>query len=412
MGSVGSGSSVKVQDRRSKRGSKAITYLAVDARIYVTIGATNFSCGFHDHVELEPALSFEERPVTAPSATTTNVTTAIPWQKVVSKYQNPNTIRSSWEIVNSIGPYIILWYLMWRSLSVSYLLTFALSLIASGFLMRTFIIFHDCGHGSFFNSRKANRFWGIVTGILVFTPFDQWTHEHAMHHASSGDLDRRGLGDVWTLTAGEYMTMPPLQRLGYYVYRNPFVMFGLGAFYMFVIAHRKIRNGASARERNNVWATTIALLLIAVVLSLLIGIKAYLLIQLPIIFFGGGVGVYLFYMQHQFEDTYWERHKEWDYAQAALEGSSYYKMPKVFQWFTGNIGIHHIHHLSPRIPNYRLQACQDENPMFQEVEPLTFKESLEALWCHLYDEENRCMTSFATIHRRMRLQAETSASLD
>lgn len=334
-----------------------------------------------------------------------------PWQKAVATYQNPDVIRSTWQLINSIGPYIILWYVMWRSLSISYLLTIPLSILAAGFLTRIFIIFHDCGHGSFFKSRKANHFWGTLTGIIAYTPFDQWTHEHAMHHASSGDLDRRGLGDVWTLTASEYMALSPLKRLGYYFFRNPIIMFGFGGLYVFLISHRLVRKGATPRERKNVWLTNIGVVAIAVTLIIVMGIKTYVLIQLPIALFGGAMGVWLFYVQHQFEDTYWERHTKWDFVDAALEGSSYYKLPKVLQWFSGNIGIHHIHHLSPRIPNYRLQACQDATPLFQEVEPMTLRDSMEALWCHLYDEENRTMTSFATIHRRMRLLAE-GASLD
>ncbi len=324
----------------------------------------------------------------------------LPWREAVRKYQDPKLWRSLWQIANSLLPYLALWYLMALSLRVSLWLTLALSILASGFLVRLFIIFHDCGHGSFFKSKRANHFVGVITGILTFTPYYQWRHEHAVHHATSGNLEKRGVGDVWTLTVQEYLALPPLKRLAYRLYRHPLIMFGLGPLYMFVIAHRLVRRGASPRERNSVIATNLAVLGIAVAMSLLIGVKAYLLIQLFILLIGGGAGVWLFYVQHQFEGVYWEDSENWDFAEAALKGSSYYRLPKVLQWFTGNIGIHHIHHLSPRIPNYRLQECQDENPIFHTIQPVTLLTSLKALGMRLYDEQQRMMIGFRELRRR------------
>lgn len=321
------------------------------------------------------------------------------WREAVARYQSSDLRYSIWQLVNSIGPYLILWFLMWQSLSISYWLTLALAIPAGGFLVRIFIIFHDCGHGSFFKSQRANRFWGVITGILTFTPYDQWSHEHAIHHASAGDLDRRGFGDIWTLTVREYQALPTIKRLVYRIFRHPVVMFGLGPAFVFFVTHRFVRRGASQRERRSVMATNLALLAIVIALHFLIGIQAYLLIQIPIMMIGGAAGLWLFYVQHTFEPPYWEHHTEWDFVTAAMAGSSYYKLPKVLQWFTGNIGIHHIHHLSPRIPNYRLQQCQDENQIFNAIQPLTFRESLRSVHLRVWDEEQHRMLSFKEMRK-------------
>lgn len=316
------------------------------------------------------------------------------WREVVAKYQDPDIRRSIWQIINSIGPYLILWVLMWLSLDVSYWLTLALSVLAAGFMVRIFIIFHDCGHGSFFKSKQANRFWGFITGVLTFTPYEQWRHEHSLHHASAGNLDRRGHGDVWTLTYKEYFALPRMKRLGYRLFRHPLIMFGLGPTYTFFISGRFARPGDSPRARRSVLFTNLALLGIISIASLLIGIRAYLLIQVPIMVIGGAAGVWLFYVQHNFDPSYWERTDEWDFTLAALKGSSFYKLPKILQWFTGNIGIHHIHHLSPRIPNYYLPRCQDENEIFRSIKPLTIRTSLKSLNMRVWDEDLKKMLSF------------------
>ncbi len=240
--------------------------------------------------------------------------------------------------------------------SANALVSSLLAILAGGFLVRIFIIFHDCGHGSFFQSRRANDILGFVTGVLTFTPYYHWRWQHALHHASSGDLDRRGMGDVWTLTLREYLEASRWKRFAYRVARNPLVLFTLGPLFLLMV-HRFCSPNAGRRERNSVHLTNLALLAVAIGLSLLFGVKAYLLLQLGVLLAAGIAGVWLFYVQHQFEGVYWERSQEWDYATAALQGSSFYKLPKVLQWFSGNIGFHHIHHLSPRIPNYHLEKC-------------------------------------------------------
>lgn len=316
------------------------------------------------------------------------------WQQAVKKYQGASVQHSLWQVFNTLIPYFILWYLMYRSLEISYWLTLALAIPAVGFYTRTFIIFHDCGHGSFFRSKKANTIIGYLTGVITFTPYHQWRHDHAIHHATAGDLDRRGTGDVLTLTVDEYLELPFWKRLGYRLYRNPFVLLLLGPPLMFTIGYRFSHPTAGRRERASVYWTNLALLAIVVGLSWAIGIKAYLMVQLPIIIIASSVGVWLFYVQHNFEGAYWVRHDEWDYAKAGLRGSSYYKLPKILQWFTGNIGFHHIHHLSPRIPNYYLERCQKENLIFQQVKPLTFISSLKSMNLRLWDEQGRRLVGY------------------
>jgi len=332
-------------------------------------------------------------------STTDNISRAskaLPWQQAVAAYQTADLRRSLWQMLNSIAPYFILWYLAYRSLDVSYWLTLPLVALAALFGMRVFIIFHDCGHGSFFKSKKANDIVGIFTGIITFTPYYAWRHSHAVHHATAGDLDRRGVGDVWTLTYDEYQTLPLWKRILYRVYRNPFFMFVVGPTIDFVVLQRLpwVNTSVKAREKNSVAWTNLTLLAVVIVMSLTIGLKAYLLVQLPIIAIASSIGVWLFYVQHQYENVYWERHEDWDFATAALYGSSFYKLPKLMQWFTGNIGFHHIHHLSPRIPNYRLEACHYENPVFQEIEPLTLRTSLKSLHVRVWDEDRHKMIGY------------------
>lgn len=316
------------------------------------------------------------------------------WRELVKPYQSASTARSIWEFATSVIPYIAMWYLMYRSLSVSYLLTIALAAVTAGFLMRTFIIMHDCGHGSFFKSPRANHIVGTITGILTHTPYFQWTREHAIHHASSGDLARRGVGDVNTLTVKEYEALPFLGRLKYRLYRNPVVMFVIGPQYIFLLCARFTGKNSGRRERNNLYLTNVALLAIYSSLAWAIGIKALLMIFIPTILISGATGVWLFYVQHQYENTYWQQGKNWDYATAALMGSSYYKLPRILQWFSGNIGFHHIHHLGPRIPNYKLEACHRETPMFQQSPTIHFWESFKTASLKLWDEEQQKMVGF------------------
>jgi len=316
------------------------------------------------------------------------------WRQAVAAYQNPDLRRSLWQLINSVGGYLVLWFLAYRLLAVSYWLTLPVQVLAAGFMIRVFIIFHDCGHGSFFRSRKANELVGYITGILTFTPFHDWRIEHARHHATAGDLDRRGLGDVWTMTVREYREAPRMRRLGYRLYRNPLVMFGLGPLFTFVLKQRMSHRVAGAAGRRSVLITNIALVAVYAALFAEIGIGATLLVQLPIIAIGGAAGIWLFYVQHQFEGVYWERRHRRDHVAVAMEGSSMYELPSVLRWLSGNIGFHHIHHLSPSIPNYRLPACYREQPILQQVRRLTLLGSLRSLRLRLYDEESSRLIGF------------------
>ena len=321
----------------------------------------------------------------------------VPWQQIVSRYRGPEKRSSVWQLVNSLVPYMILWYLAYRSLAVSYWLMLGLAILPAGFLVRIFIIFHDCGHGSFFKSKKASSFWGFFTGILTFTPYHQWRFDHSVHHSSCSDLDRRGVGDVWTLTVNEYLELSRWKRLAYRIYRNPLVMFTVGSMYLFLVRNRFPTQGAAKRERHSVRWTNLAILIVIAAFSLGIGFKNYVLVQAPIFVAAMISGGWLFYVQHQFEGVYWERHEKWDYTKAALEGSSFYKLPKVLQWFTGNIGFHHVHHLSPRIPNYKLEKCHTENPIFQRSKMITLSSSLKSLTLRLWDEDARRLVSFGSL---------------
>jgi acyl-lipid omega-6 desaturase (Delta-12 desaturase) len=321
-------------------------------------------------------------------------------REILSNYQNPSLHHSLWQLANTLIPYALLWYLMFLSLRISYWLTLALAILAAGFMMRTFIIFHDCGHGSFFKSRRANRLVGMITGILTFTPFDHWRHDHAIHHATAGNLDRRGVGDVQTLTVEEFQAMPRSRRWIYQFTRHPLVMFTFGSFLVFTVFHRFYRPGAGRRERMSVHITNLALVGLVGSLMALMGWKAYLLIQIPVMLFATSAGVWLFYVQHNFAGTYWERQNRWSFIQAGLKGSSFYQLPVILQWFSGNIGFHHIHHLNSLIPNYFLPRCHRENPIFQ-VQPMSLRMSLRSLGLRLWDEQNREMVGFAGLQGRI-----------
>lgn len=317
-------------------------------------------------------------------------------KQILNRYQQPNTWRSIWQLANTLLPNLLLLVLMYYSLQVSYLLTLALSIPTAGFMARTFIIFHDCGHGSFFNSRKANDVTGIICGILTLTPYYYWRHSHAIHHATAGDLDRRGTGDVMTLTLQEYQSLSRPRQWFYRFVRHPLVMFTFGAFLVFTVGHRFYKPGTGKRERWSVHYTNLILAAILVGVISWIGWKAYLMIHIPVLFFMCSAGVWLFYVQHNFEGTYWERNERWDFFRAGFQGSSFYKLPAVLQWFTGNIGFHHIHHLNSRIPNYWLPKCYRENPVFH-VRPLTLLSSLRSARLRFWDEQNRCMVGLEAL---------------
>jgi omega-6 fatty acid desaturase (delta-12 desaturase) len=277
-----------------------------------------------------------------------------------------------------------------------------LAILAAGFVVRIFIIFHDCGHGSYFRSRWANDIVGFISGILTFTPYYHWRWEHNIHHATSGHLDKRGVGDVWTMTVQEYLEASRWKRFAYRLARNPFILFVIAPLYLFLIHQRFPSREANPRERMSVWWMNLAIVGMIAGFGSLLGFKNYLLIQLIITAVAGSAGVWLFYVQHNFEGAYWERAENWDYTRAALDGSSFYKLPKILQWFSGNIGYHHIHHLRAKIPNYNLQACHEANPLFREVKPVTLLTSLKSLNFRLWDEEARKLVSFRQLRRNKR----------
>jgi omega-6 fatty acid desaturase (delta-12 desaturase) len=338
--------------------------------------------------------TFAKKELDYPTGFTQRDKTA--WAALVAKYQTPNAWKSIGQACNTFIPFFLLWYLMYLSLDYSYWLTLALALPAAGLLVRIFIIQHDCGHGSFFKSNRLNDFWGILTGLLVFTPYYAWRHNHAVHHASVANLDKRGVGDVMTATVREYLAMPWYQKLWYRVFRHPLVMLTIGPLLIFLIVSRFPSQAGGSRERASVWWTNLALAGMVAGMSALIGLKAYVLIQLPVLALAASAGVWMFYVQHNFDGTYWVRHEQWDFYNAAIKGSSYYQLPRLLQWFSGNIGFHHIHHLSPRIPNYLLEKCHRENPPFQ-IRPLTLRRSLKSLFYRLWDEDRQVMVGFRAI---------------
>jgi acyl-lipid omega-6 desaturase (Delta-12 desaturase) len=317
------------------------------------------------------------------------------WREALAPYARPRLARSLLEVATSVVPYLALSVLIYATLNVSDLLTLALAIPTAGFLVRIFIVFHDCAHGSMLPSKRANAYLGAFLGLFVLSPFRRWRHDHAVHHATSGDLERRGVGDVLTLTVAEYRARSWRGRLGYRLIRNPLVMFGLGPVVAMIIGPRLVASGARPRMRNSVLATDIALAAIVGGLCLLIGWQHFLLVWAPSALLAGSVGIWLFYVQHQFEDAYWQDAASWTYADAALRGSSYLRLPKLLQFFTGNIGLHHVHHLNARIPNYNLQAAHDDNPILHGVPTLSLWDGLLAVRLKLWDEEGRKLVTFA-----------------
>jgi omega-6 fatty acid desaturase (delta-12 desaturase) len=317
------------------------------------------------------------------------------WSDALAPYARASVPLSVLDLATSVVPYLGLSVAMYFSLRVSYFLTLAIGVLAAGFLLRTYIMFHDCTHGSFLPSRRGNRWLGMVLGVVVLTPFLQWRHNHAIHHATASDLDRRGGGDVPTLTVEEYYTRGWRGRLGYRMFRNPLVMFGLGPLFAMVISPRIVSRSARRPLRHSVYATNLALAVIVVGMCFLIGWRDYLLVQGPTAMLAGSAGIWLFYVQHQFEDTYWERGGQWTYPDAALRGSSYLRLPQPLQWFSGNIGLHHVHHLNAKIPNYKLQRAHDENEIFHGVPVLTMWNGLRAVRLKLWDEDRGRLVTFA-----------------
>jgi omega-6 fatty acid desaturase (delta-12 desaturase) len=310
-------------------------------------------------------------------------------------YARPRVGRSLLELATSVVPYVALLALMYALVDVSVALTLVLAVPAAGFLLRTYMVFHDCAHGSFLPSKRANRWVGTVCGLLVFESFAHWRHSHAVHHASAGDLDRRGVGDVTTLTVAEYRRASPRRRLAYRLFRNPLVMFGIGPIYALMVQPRLAPRSMRPRLRRSVIRTNLAIAVMVGAACWLVGWRAYLLVQLPAAFLAGAVGVWLFYVQHQFEDTYWEHGGDWSYTDAALRGSSHLALPGLLRFFTSNIGLHHVHHLNARIPSYNLQRAHDENPELHAVPTLSIRDGLRAVRLKLWDEERGHLVTFA-----------------
>jgi len=336
-----------------------------------------------------------------PAETLSTATSEGKWYTAFSRYETPSVRKAAWQLSNTVIPYLGLWgvmvFLVRRG--YPYWATLVLTVPAAALLMRIFIFFHDCCHGSYFASDRVNRIVGTLCGLFTFTPFADWRRAHAAHHATAGDLDRRGMGDVWTMTVDEYLVAPPLRRVAYRLLRNPVVMFGLAPAALSLVCHRFPHRGAGQRERRSVLITNLAMVGLCVAAGMTIGVGSYLSIQLPVSIIAGTIGVWLFYIQHQFDGVYWSRHGDWDPLRAALEGSSYYKLPLLLQWCTGNIGLHHIHHARPGVPNYNLQRCQDGVAVARAVEPLTVWKSLGSLRLNLWDEREGRLVSFRSVKK-------------
>jgi len=321
------------------------------------------------------------------------------WKGVLAPYMGGDNRKALFQLLTTAGLFALGWYLALRSLDVSYWLTLLFALPTAGLLIRLFIFQHDCGHGSFFSSRKANDAVGFAIGVLMLTPYQYWKRTHAIHHGTSGDLDRRSFGDIETLTVKEYLALTPAKRLGYRVYRNLFVLLGVAPFYQFALKHRWPADIPRSwrKEWKSVVYTDIALIAILALFWFTIGWKKFLLVHTPIFLIATALGMWLFYVQHQFEDTYWREHPEWDFHRAGIEGSSYYDLPRILHWFTGNIGFHHIHHLSSLIPNYSLERCYREIGELQRVTRLSMLESLRCARLKLWDEDSQRLIGFGDL---------------
>ncbi|WP_010308939.1 fatty acid desaturase [Kurthia senegalensis] len=315
-------------------------------------------------------------------------------KKAVAPFSKSQTFISVRQLLNTLVPLLILWGIGYGTFSNFPVVSVICAIVASAFVVRTFIIFHDCTHGSFFKNKKANKIIGNITGVLTTFPYEQWKREHLIHHASSSNLDERGIGDIWMMTTQEYDEATKWQRFCYRSYRNPLVMFGLGPLFLILIVNRVNAKNAKKKERNNTYFTTIMLFVMLVGLSLLFGWQAMLVVQGISMYIAAMLGIWLFYIQHTFEESYFDHKGQWDYVKAAVEGSSYYQLPKVLQWVSGNIGYHHVHHLAPRIPNYELQQAHEQTPPLQQVTTITMKTSIESLRYKLYDEASKRFMTF------------------
>jgi omega-6 fatty acid desaturase (delta-12 desaturase) len=343
--------------------------------------------------------------MTTATATTTDTAVQDRWKADIKPYAQASVPRAILDLLTSVVPYLLLSALMVVMLDVlhiSFWITLAVAVPAAGFLLRSYIVFHDCTHGSFLPTKRGNHILGAGVGVMVFTGFQDWRHSHAVHHATAGDLDRRGTGDVPMMTVEEYLAAPLKTRIGYRAFRNPFVMFGLGWLWGLVIQPRLWSKNDRPRLKHSVWVTNAVLAVIVTTLCLTIGWDTYLMVQAPTAAIAGASGVFLFYVQHQYEDTYWEDASTWSYADAALRGSSYLKLPKVLQFFSGNIGLHHVHHLSAKVPNYHLQAAHDGMPIFHDVPVLSFWDGIKASRLKVWSAEHGRLLKWSEVRALQR----------
>ena len=325
------------------------------------------------------------------------------WRALIEPYERPSVVRSLLDVGTSVLPYIGLSVAAYLTFGhISYWIVLPMVLLAGAFLLRTFIVFHDCAHGSFFASRHANTWLGRFCALLTFQAYADWRHKHAVHHGSAGDLDRRGTGDVLTLTVEEYLAQPWHQRLAYRLFRNPVVMFGLGPIWSLMVAPRVSSPTMRPRQRHSVLITNLLITAILGTIWVFAGVLPWVMIQMPAAVLAGTAGVWLFYVQHQFEDAYWESADRWSYADAALHGSSYLKLAQPFQFFTGNIGLHHVHHLSAKVPNYNLQRAHDEIDLFDQVPVLTVPCALQALRLKVIDTDSGRLLTWSEVRARRR----------
>lgn len=320
-------------------------------------------------------------------------------KQMVAPFEKPEIQTSVRQLANTLIPLLLLWYAAYASLSVSYWITLPLTFLIAGFLVRTFIIFHDCCHHAFFKNNEANDILGMILGVITLFPYQQWKHSHSIHHSTSGNLDKRGTGDMWVLTVNEYAAAPLRTKLAYRIYRHPLVMFIMGPIAIFLLKHRINRSSAKRKERLNTYVANASIIALYALVTWAVGWKAFVLIQGPAFLISGLLGVWLFYVQHQFEDSYFEKNDEWSFVHAAIEGSSYYQLPKPLQWITGNIGFHHVHHLCPKVPNYHLEKAHLASPPLRKATTITLRTSLKSLRFHLWDEASHSFISFRDLSR-------------
>ena len=344
-------------------------------------------------------MNHTQRPASNPVASG-----ARDWVQILARYRTPSPVRSIVELIVTAGSLILLWSLMWTTLDLGYWFGLLLAVPAAGFLVRLFMIQHDCGHGAFFHRRSTNDWVGRLIGVLTLTPYDYWRRKHAIHHATSGNLDRRGIGDVDTLTVHEYLARSRWGRLRYRLYRHPLVMFGLGPAYLFIVEHRLpvdlMRHGWMPWL--STMATNVAIAALVAIMIWLVGVGPFLLVHLPVTLLAASVGVWLFYVQHQFEHTVWAHDGSWNLHDVALRGSSHYALPSLLRWFTANIGVHHVHHLCSRIPFYRLPLVLCDHPDLDGIGRLTLLQSLGCVRLVLWDEGRQRLVSFRDARRHHR----------